>query len=96
GHLLNDPSSGNNNPYAHCDLHRAEIENLTREKQDLLETLSKFKQLMGELRDRENDAAKKVKKSLDTVESMQEEKAQPAWKTERSRAEKNYLRWMTT
>lgn len=47
-----------------------------REKQDLMETLSKFKMMMSELRDREADAAKKVKNSLDIVETMQSEKTQ--------------------
>jgi len=47
-----------------------------REKEDLLNTMHKLKQMVNELRDRESDAAKKVKNSLDIVEQMQVEKAQ--------------------
>jgi len=38
--------------------------------------MTKLKQIVNELRDRESDAAKKVKNSLDIVEQMQVEKAQ--------------------
>jgi hypothetical protein len=48
----------------------------SREKEDLLDTMQKLKQMVNELRDRESDAAKKVKNSLDIVEQMQMEKAQ--------------------
>lgn len=47
-----------------------------REKSDLLDTMQKMKQMVGDLRDRESDAAKKVKNSLEIVEQMQVEKAQ--------------------
>jgi len=38
--------------------------------------MSKLKQMIGELRDRESDATKKVKHSLEIVEQMQMDKSQ--------------------
>jgi hypothetical protein len=42
--------------------------------------MQKMKQMVSELRDRESDAAKKVKNSLDIVEQMQIEKQQVCYK----------------
>ncbi|CAG7728231.1 unnamed protein product [Allacma fusca] len=64
------------NPYAYCDLHREEIQDLHKEKQNFLETLGKFKVTVNELREREAEAAKKVLHSLDIVETMEREKAE--------------------
>jgi len=47
-----------------------------REKDDLLETLNKFKQMVADLRDRESEATKKVKNSLEIVDQMRDEKTQ--------------------
>lgn len=47
-----------------------------REKEDLVATLTKLKEQINELRDREIEATKKVKSSLEIVEQMQMEKAQ--------------------
>lgn len=36
----------------------------------------KFKEMVGELRDRENEASRKAKKSLEILDQMKDEKAQ--------------------
>ncbi|XP_021963842.2 serologically defined colon cancer antigen 8 homolog isoform X3 [Folsomia candida] len=81
------PAGLSNNLYANCDLHRTEIDTLVREKSDLLDTMQKMKQMVGDLRDRESDAAKKVKNSLEIVEQMQVEKAQSDMETRRLKEE---------
>lgn len=60
----------------HCDFYKTLWNTFNREKSDLLDTLQKMKHMSSELRDRESEAAKKVKNSLEIVEQMQVEKAQ--------------------
>ncbi|CAL8110718.1 unnamed protein product [Orchesella dallaii] len=75
------------NPYAHCELHRDEIDRISREKNDLVETLTKLKSMMNELKDRETDAAKKVKSSVEIIEHMRVEKDQSDMETGRLKEE---------
>ncbi|ODM99517.1 Serologically defined colon cancer antigen 8 [Orchesella cincta] len=75
------------NPYAHCELHRDEIDRISREKNDLVDTLTKLKSMTNELKDRESDAAKKVKSSLEIIEHMRVEKDQSDMETGRLKEE---------
>lgn len=58
-----------------------------RERDDLAETLSKLKHMMNDLKDRESDAAKKVKSSFEVIEHMRVEKDQSDMETGRLKDE---------
>lgn len=53
----------------------------------MVETLSKLKHMMNDLKDRESDAAKKVKSSLEIIEHMRVEKDQSDMETSRLKEE---------